>query len=65
MPTLPIQAILHTKNGIVFKYVDGLVDSPQPVANLQHLSPIEMEAVKWACGHPGWIVLDTYIRNRG
>ena len=65
MLTLPITHLLHTRNGIVIRYADGSQDEEQPVASLTPLlSPLELEAVKYACEHPGWLVMDTYTRTK-
>ncbi len=64
MPTLPITAILCTPKGIVLRYADGSTDAAKPVRELPHLSPIELQAVKYACENGGWIVIDTYLKNK-
>jgi len=53
MPTLPITAVLCTKNGIVLRYADGTYDAARPISELQYLSDIELEAIKHAYSHPG------------
>lgn len=66
MPTLPITAVLCTKNGIVLRYMDGREDGPFALSTITaSLAPIELEAVKYACSNPGWVVLDTYQRIKG
>lgn len=56
MPTLPIQAVKYTQDGVSIRYVDGTKTEPQTLKSLVELPANEWDAVVRAIASPGkWI----------
>lgn len=57
MFSLPVIAVLKTKDGIVLRYVDGTQSPPIEVTSIRQcdMQPYEQQMVQMACNTTGWV----------